>query len=277
MKEKDKHQFLELLDDPEIKMKIISIASAGISPTAKESSDGNDSQLSDKYNMLKHKYNELKKHDSDILSELEVLREKYQNSQSEINSLQDSNKDSENEISKLNGKIKEMLEIQEKLQAQTETLKEKEKNAEELLNNIKSTFDGVIRCFEKYKKLSDDVRHYLLQFISDKDEIHFISSCTILVNLEKIWDHAKDMYLLGQDQDAEILTDIFYYCFNVFVQSSPKADYRLDDSQAGQQFDDDKHAKGTNSRSSGNISEVLLQGFYSVNTGKFIKHTLVIV
>ena len=220
----------------------------------------------------------LKEENAMLFSKLTRISSRLEEKERDIAELTDKNKRCKDELSKLsseNLKLKDTLSENEKT---ISDLLEKQKIMSETINRFKSVYGDTILCFANYHKLSDDVKQYLCRFVSDKDEIYFISSCTRLENLPRIWDCAKNLYLNKQFEDAELLTEIFTHCFNFYLQSSQTTDYQLDNTRVGERFDDDKHSKGSvDSKSSGNISKVLLQGFFAVNTGKFIRRTLVIV
>ena len=129
---------------------------------------------------------------------------------------------------------------------------------------------------DRYRTLSATIRTGLSDVICDKDEILFIASCSTSDHLKAIWTYTKK--LAGSNGDAnsiEVLKDIFDYFFEIFNSSLREPMYARDSVEVGYSFDDDKYDRCAGSATSGKITQVILRGYKSVNTGAIICRSLV--
>lgn len=178
---------------------------------------------------------------------------------------------------------KELIETQnqysqsnELLQRETEQLKQELAKEQTLSINIKKSAG----LYDRYLELSENIRiSGLGNVISDKTVLSFMISCSDFDNLSSIWDYCKNMIQNASFSDAEIsiIRDIFEYYFEETNNALPIAKYKLDDVRSSQEFDDELHIRGKDSRVSGRISEVLLRGYVQVNNGKRMRQSIVVV
>ena len=124
--------------------------------------------------------------------------------------------------------------------------------------------------------LSASVRTGLSDIICDKNEILFIASCSTSEHLKSIWIYIKKLIgTNGDSSEIEILKDIFDYFFDVYNDSLSEPAYVRDDVEEGYIFDDDRYDRCTGCPASGQISQVMLRGYISINTRKSICRSLV--
>lgn len=148
--------------------------------------------------------------------------------------------------------------------------------ANENVRKLKERFSNPVFLLDRYRSLSTTIRTGLSDVICDKNEILFIASCSSPDNLKAIWTYTKR--LSGSDGDAdsiEVLSDIFDYFFEIFNSSLREPVYSRDTVEAGYSFDDDKYDRCAGSATSGKITQVILRGYKSVNTGAIICRSLV--
>ena len=207
--------------------------------------------------------------------------------QSECSKLETENGGLENEISALKKEIKEVkLESERRLkdyERENENLKEVEKSLSsslEKVNNsfkiLKEHFFNPVTLLDRYKSLSISVRTGLSDIICDKNEILFIASCSTPDHLKAIWTYTKKLAGNNNDTTAvEVLKDIFDYFFDVFNESLGEPVYVRDDVETGWLFDDDEYDRYIGSATSGKITQVILRGYKSLNTGAVICRSLV--
>ena len=225
-----------------------------------------EQELSDTHRrslIIQEENQSLKKHNKDLQSSID-------NYVSQFNQQSAKRKELENTVTSLTDNYNNLKRRNNNTESDNINLKRK-------LDVCIEKFGNISLYFEKYQNLSSNTRQYLRRFISDKNEVAFLISATAPENLGRLWDYTKSMYLSDSIKEAEILKELFYYCFSMFNDSCINPEYQLDNTARGDKFDDEKHAKGTNSKSSGIIREVILQGYCSANTGNFIRHTVVIV
>ena len=180
----------------------------------------------------------------------------------------------------LNGKYAQLLE-----DSKNETKKNKEEirrlkaeydNCRNECDELKKQFSKPVKYLEMYRSLSEMVHDGLENVVCDKDEIHFIASCTSDERLKQIWNYTKNIIgNNGDSRDIEVLKEIFDYFFDLYNESLSVPAFRRDDVEIGDSFDDDKHSRCRESRTSGEISKIIFKGYCSVNTGNIICKSVV--
>ncbi|MDD6488476.1 MAG: hypothetical protein PUG48_01495 [Clostridia bacterium] len=290
-KEKEfKEKLMVALDDPEVKNKIRQILSLN---------QENSNNFINHYQYESPKNSNLISEYKEIKQNYDTLKSKYDALLSKCQKLKNQNDSLDNKIQTLNNNINAITEEKNSYEASCKKLRQNNQSLQDSVNekeNIISeisekaektaqTLKGFIAVFgepaeyfKRYLNIRPDIRRILSTFISDENAVLFISSCSRFDNLERLWDYIKTiLYDESCLDDAKILSDIFYYFFGIFNQSMKNAYYVLDETRIGDRFDDEKHSKGPNSKASGTISRVLLKGFISVNTGDYIRPTIVVV
>lgn len=148
--------------------------------------------------------------------------------------------------------------------------------ADKTIDTLKQQFDMPVYYLKLYKALPESVKNGLEDVIIDKNEITFIASCANEDNLTLIWRYIKDMSVSSEHiDDFKTLSQIFDYFFDVFNSSLPETKFVRDDVEIGDYFDDDDYDRCAGSSTSGNITEIILRGYKSVNTGNIIQKSLV--
>ena len=157
-------------------------------------------------------------------------------------------------------------------------LKSRLSEAEAEKDALKSTYAETEELFNLYRNLSEDTRDSLSNVVCDVDMMHFVCSLSNEDNLRRIWEYIKGI-LSYEDcvSDIESLTKIFDYFFKLYNTSLAEAVFRMDDTEIGDDYDDNLHAKARGSASSGSIRRILLRGYVSVNTGRPICKSVVYV
>lgn len=211
--------------------------------------------------------------------------------QSKCNALETDRSNLQNRVSQLENElisVKSQWEKSEKrsasLQSECERLKESEQSlsaslttANQSVKIMKERFSQPVVLLNRYKSLSSSIRTGLSDVIRDDDEILFIASCSTPDHLKAIWEYTKR--LAGSNSsdasNIEVLSDLFDYFFEVFNRTLSKPMYERDDVETGYFFDDDKYDRCAGSATSGKITQVILRGYRSVNTGNIICRSLV--
>lgn len=189
----------------------------------------------------------------------------------------------ETETNSLKYKLQDLENYSERLEAENKRLNESEqvlstslKQTNDKLEALQECFSDSIDLFEKYRSLSATIRTGLSDVICDKDEVLFIASCSSPEHLKAIWSYTKRLANSNGDiYGIHVLNDIFDYFFDVFNKSLREPMYIRDDVETGFLFDDDKYDRYTGSATSGRITQVILKGYKSVNTGRIICRSLV--
>lgn len=223
-------------------------------------------------------------------AKLQEYKTHYAQLQSKCSSLETEKSNLQNHVSQLEKElmsVKSQLESSEKRFASSESecarLKESEQTLSASLtkaNNtvkiMKERFSRPVILLNRYQSLSLSIRTGLSEVICDNDEILFIASCSTPDHLKAIWEYTKRLAgNNGNPSDIEILSDLFDYFFDVFNRTLSEPMYERDSVETGYYFDDDKYDRCAGSATSGKITQVILRGYRSVNTGNIICRSFV--
>lgn len=211
---------------------------------------------------------------TDMIAELQDKLNKYiqdnEKKTLDLNKAKDDLKKANDNYYETVDKNEELIKVNLKL--------EKSLKAEQEKNEPIST---VIFLFDKYNSLSEEIRAVrLANVISCKSIISFIISCSNYDNLLSIWDFCKSMILSennGRNTELEVLKDIFYYFFNQLGNSMNTPKFKLLDTQVGETFDDQYHIRGRNSKVSGRITDVILNGVVQCNNNVCKRQSIVAI
>lgn len=226
--------------------------------------------LNDECKNLQKKHNELKSENEGLQSEVSSYLTKLQDKEKELGDLQ---RNYENLETQCNEKESEIVNIGEK---EKNTANELEKSKREV-NSFEERFSKLIEHFKEYKSLSNDVRTGLSDIVCCNNEVLFIASCSAPERLMAIWDYIKRAIIDGTRTERDIcsLSKVFDYAFNIYNSSLNHPMYTRDNVKEGDYFDEDRHIRYPGSKTSGKISQVVLKGYISNNTGKIIRCSLV--
>ena len=211
------------------------------------------------------------------------LQAQCNNLESENKRLSDYKARLENELKKASAELDACTKRLNDLEREYQRMQENEQalsaslaKANENVQKLKERFSNPVILLDRYRTLSTTIRTGLSDVICDKDEILFIASCSTSDHLKAIWTYTKK--LAGSNGDAnsvEVLKDIFDYFFEIFNSSLREPMYARDSVEVGYSFDDDKYDRCAGSATSGKITQVVLRGYKSVNTGAIICRSLV--
>ncbi|MGN0482098.1 MAG: hypothetical protein ACI4HI_00960 [Lachnospiraceae bacterium] len=197
-----------------------------------------------------------------LQGQIEILKKKERDSQIELQ-----NKISE--ISKLEKDFGQECNKNAELMSEL-------KQANATADLLKQQFEKPMAYLKMYQSLSRSTRNGLENVISVTNEITFIASCTNEDGLAAIWNYTKDLSNdSDREQDFMVLREIFDYFFDIYNDSLPEPKYVRDDVEIGDEFDDECHDRCMGSATSGDITEVILRGYRSMNTRKVIRRSLV--
>ena len=246
----------------------------------------------ERYDSLKTEVGNLR-NEKDILSvelqstkeELEKYKNFYRQAQPKLEryrSLEDEVADlhrrEQNYVSRLeeNGSEIEHLESTvDNLRKEKDSLSAELQSTNEMMQGLKKQFETPMKYLELYRSLSSSVRSGLENVIMDCNEITFIASCSNESSLSSIWEYIKEISEDSDSRDFKTLNLIFDYFFEVFNASSPEPKYERDDVEIGDELDDEYYDRCCGSSTSGDITEIILKGYRSRNTGKIIHKSLV--
>lgn len=274
VKEKDVRYFVEIMkQSSEIQELIRHIAAGGDVPSIPRTSDGESeterlhAQISGLKKQLEQADGQLKKF-QELYRQAKSQLDRYAGLQGELAGKKSELEQKESEIVQLNDSIRT-------LEAKKAQLSSDLNDAKKEANSLKSRFELPAKYFELYRKLSGTLRAGLENVICDKNEITFIVSCSNENNLSSIWEYAKDISNDPENEEFKILVQIFDYFFDRFNESLPEPKYTKDDVEIGDYLDEDKYDRCCGSATSGDITEIILRGYQSRNTGRMIHKSIV--
>lgn len=277
LKEKDIQYVYDAISESEMIQNLIrKIAdSSGNRNTGNTESERLQSQISSLQSRLQQANESLEQYKNFYIHAKPEL-EKNEKMQKEIENFKSEISDYEADIHEKSTEIEKLRTALDKANNKNNELLSKLKTAKENADRLKKQFDTPINFLDMYRELSDSTRSGLENVISDKNEITFIASCSNENNLSSIWEYTKD--ISGDSSyadDFKILSRIFDYFFDVFNDSLPDAKYIRDNVEPGDYLDDDYHDRCAGSATSGEITEIILRGYKSKNTGRIIHKSLV--
>lgn len=134
-------------------------------------------------------------------------------------------------------------------------------------------FKEACQCYKHYMTLSTETRQNLNSVIQTQDAVHFLISGTQEDNIEALWDWLSYQLDTLSQEEQFILIETFYYFFTQYNQVTQH--YELLNTKTGETFDEDKHTRDSQSKVSGSISQVLLEGYRNKRTQKMMKKAIV--
>lgn len=256
---KDIREFLSLLDDEDVKKKIISIVSK------KQKKSGNTAEniySNEEYIKLKNERDKLKEDNNQLIkkhAKASEYKEKINDQQKKIN-----------ELKKTNGKLKEE---NKDLKEQIALYNEKRLALECELKKYSDDFSELANVYSEYCSLSAEIKKSLSNIVSAASVQQFIISAGQWKNIEALWKNIS--YRLDDTPADEInrMTYIFEWLFNKYNEINDE--YSILDVKSGDDFDGDFHSKGSKSAVTGKITEVLLKGYKNNTNGKIMEKSIV--
>lgn len=205
-------------------------------------------------------------------------------------SVKRSDENSEKQVKELCKTIKKLTEEKQKLKEEKEELEQENKTLksevktlnsskiklEDELENQKDAMRPYLKAEMVYRNfctLNKDIRSALANTINDSDAVSFIISGCALEKFDSLWQYIKFSMDRLTEEENRILQQTFRFFFESYNNCS--GEYSLLDTKQGQAFDTEFHSKGSNSLSAGDISEVLLQGYKDINSGRIIEKSIV--
>lgn len=234
------------------------------------------SQCQSEYQQVVSEMQKYKSFSAQLQSKCSNLETDKSRLASRLSYLESDLKKAEDELEANEQRFREYEREKAELEKNERSLSAKLKDADEKIRLLKERFSSPVILLDRYKSLPASIRTGLSDVICDKNEVLFIASCSTPDHLKAIWTYTKK--LAGSNGDAngvDILKEIFDYFFEVFNSSLREPMYVRDSVEAGYLFDDDKYDRCTGSSTSGKITQVILRGYKSANTGTIICRSIV--
>jgi len=198
------------------------------------------------------------------------LTEKLEESQATIASLNGTIEQKETANAKL---AKDLRNSQATIASLNGTIEQKEKKLKAL--EPLTVFQKPLKLLTAYRNLPEKIHYSLSNILAAKSLEAFVATGVQYDNLKSLWEFMKDKAL--DDQKIPELLDIFRYFLEAYNANYEKPRYQILPDFCGENFDNELHIRGYNSRPSGRITETVLPGYKNTFTGKIEKKSVVIV
>ncbi len=236
----DKSIFLTFLQDEEVKRRIIEIANV-------EKNNTNEKTI--QYDIEKLQ-NELSKKEVEIKNLLETIQsQKYK-----INDYVDEKDAYDDIIFKIENerdKFKELLEKQIRM------------------------FGNISDIYNLYRMLSDETKAEIKGIFKRDNIENFIVCGSQIDNIQMLWDYIKSKIIENENMDVENLKLIFNYFFEKYNEIHDGCMYDRLNVNINDEFDTNIHTRSSDSKASGEVKEVLLEGYKNSYTNKVERKSIV--
>lgn len=168
----------------------------------------------------------------------------------------------------------------EKAQAdRQEFVRQHERDQESLKsarNDLKKfqVFSVVSDAYDAYKSLSPESRRAIESIVNGKDLLVFACSGVQESNLDRFWDVCNEYFIEGE-REAQSLAKVFDAFFSLAQSLGTINSIERLSVESGDRFDNDFCTRISHSAPTGNVKEVLFQGYRYKSNRKIVKKTLV--
>lgn len=184
----------------------------------------------------------------------------------------------------LQEKEKEIARLQQEIEVKKEEITEYQIKVRHLNQKIDSYFNELQKRREDYREaeelygavqqLSETTRNSLKGIFKGETVQEFIVCGVQYENISSLWDFIKSEIMEGREQERETLLALFKFFFREYSKTYDTPLYELQEVKMHEAFREDLHIRTLNSKISGNVTEILLPGYTSIN-GKIIKKSIV--
>jgi len=184
----------------------------------------------------------------------------------------------------LQEKEREIARLQQEIETKNEEITEYQIRVHHLNQKIDSYFNELQRRREDYREaeelygaiqqLSETTRNSLKGIFKGETVQEFIVCGVQYENISSLWDFIKNEMMEGREQERGTLLALFQFFFYEYSKTYDTPLYELQEVKINEAFREDLYIRTLNSKISGNVTEILLPGYTSVN-GKIIKKSIV--
>lgn len=237
----NKAMFLELLEDEEVKEKIL--------------------QITNRQN--KHIENS-----ENINQDIKKLQETLQSKESEIERFS-------KEIINQNEQINNYKLTIEECKRENNKLKQEIQEINDILIKEKMKYEEISHVYNLYENLNDEIKEEIKGIFKNQGLENFIFCGAQFENIQMLWDYIRKKMIENEYTCLENLKFIFDYFFNQYNKIYEEEIYCRLNVNLEDIFDTEIHTRSSNSKASGNIKEVLLKGYKNKYTNKVERKSVV--
>lgn len=253
-----KGYFLALLDDPDVREKICSIA-------AKKPSLSDTADLQKLQNALAEERNHISQLKTDIRNretELSNLRTEYQN-------LQNSFTEKERQNSEAHGKIEKLQTDLEEQECEISALQKKYADAEAETHSYQTTYGALETAFSQFHNLSGDIQESFQTIVNGASPIAFLLSGSNRENIRLFFEKVCMEWEKYDDNTLQVLNEIFDYLFEQFRINNPE--YHRIETVREEEFRMEKHTRTAGSPPVGKVKRIIISGYTNESGNKKVK------
>ncbi|MBT2647410.1 hypothetical protein J7E52_11855 [Bacillus sp. ISL-34] len=183
-------------------------------------------------------------------------------------------REKEKEIARLQQEIESKKEEISEYQIKITHLNEKMEAYFTELQKRRADFREAEELYEAVQQLSESTKSSLKGIFKGGSVQEFIVCGVQYENISSLWDFIKNEIMEGREREREILLALFLYFFQEYSKTYDTPLYRIQQVKMNEVFREDLYIRALNSKISGNITDILLPGYISIN-GKTIKKSVV--
>lgn len=260
-----KGYFLALLDDPDVREKICSIA-------AKKPSLPDTADLQKLQNALTEERNHVSQLEMDIgirETELSNLRTEYQDLQNSFTKKEQQNDDLQASLSEAHGKIEKLQTDLEEQECEISALRKKYADAETETHSYQTTYGALETAFSQFHNLSGDIQESFQTIVNGASPIAFLLSGSNRENIRLFFEKVCMEWEKYSDNTLQVLNEIFDYLFEQFRINNPE--YHRIETIREEEFRMEKHTRTAGSPPVGKVKRIIISGYTNESGNKKVK------
>ncbi|MGE7907707.1 hypothetical protein ACQKNS_25435 [Peribacillus sp. NPDC094092] len=193
---------------------------------------------------------------------------------SQVGELKELLREKEKKIAKLQQEIQSKQEEISEYQIMIHQLNEKMEFYFNELQKRRADYREAEELYEAVQRLSENTKNSLKGIFKGSSVQEFIVCGVQYENISSLWDFIKNEIMEGREQERGILRALFQYFFQEYNKTYDTPLYKLQEVKINEVFRENLYIRALNSKISGNITDILLPGYMSIN-GKTIKKSVV--
>ncbi|NME81600.1 hypothetical protein [Clostridium sp. SM-530-WT-3G] len=190
-----------------------------------------------------------------------------------VEDLKEKNLEYKNKYEKGQKKYTDIAEENSKIKNQYSIINNEYNKLNDELDIYKKTYKNLDDIYNNFLSLRDEIKDNLSNVIKADNSELFLCSGVQWDNLEALWQFISYKLNEYNEDELNMLISTFNYLFEKYNQVQNL--YELMNVNIGDEFDEDLHTRGAESRVAGNITKVMLNGYKNIRTNKIIQKSIV--
>lgn len=190
-----------------------------------------------------------------------------------VEDLKEKNLEYKNKYEKGQKKYTDIAEENSKIKNQYSIINNEYNKLNDELDIYKKTYKNLDDIYNNFLSLRDEIKDNLSNVIKADNSELFLCYGVQWDNLEALWQFISYKLNEYNEDELNMLISTFNYLFEKYNQVQNL--YELMNVNIGDEFDEDLHTRGAESRVAGNITKVMLNGYKNIRTNKIIQKSIV--